>query len=269
MPYYTLLYYYTQDKTIDGSAVSEFYGNGAVSGEGGDGGFEYPEDNNGGLIQAALPVAIAGFLVLSLSSFFAGELSLNSTSNNTMPLLWQLPGIDFKGGRRKREAFEDENEIFEEDGDDGFGFNINKGPAGVGGGLHPPKSIFADYAMRFKDAMVDRYAYEIHQCKKARVSRLQISISRNSFSLSTPPLQILYSMMESDSECRRKIACVFGDETRGSRHLSMITRVVKTFMPRRMDDFTRQFMRSLDDGDDGDRGENGCSELSCGKCFQI
>ena len=55
----------------------------------------------GGLLTAALPAAVAGFLALSVSAIFADQVAINSSSNATLPILWQLP-IDFTGEGKKR-----------------------------------------------------------------------------------------------------------------------------------------------------------------------
>ncbi len=61
-----------------------------------------------GLLGAALPAAVAGFLALSMSAIFADTVTINSSSNTTTPFLWQLP-IDFTGRRKKRHAGTDDD----------------------------------------------------------------------------------------------------------------------------------------------------------------
>ena len=115
-----------QDKTIKEvrQAVGGLFRGRQQGGGGGFGPDGRPlqgEDN--GLVQAALPVAIAGFVALAFSSIFANHRQINSTSNEDTPWLWQIP-INFEGDVKKRRRRSDDdddddyNEI-EDDGDDG------------------------------------------------------------------------------------------------------------------------------------------------------
>ena len=85
---------------------------------GGHGGLGGP---GGGLLTAALPAAVAGFLALSVSAIFADMVAINSTSNATLPILWQLP-IDFTGEGKRRRKRSDVYD-YDEDGDD---FMVNE-----------------------------------------------------------------------------------------------------------------------------------------------
>ena len=101
---------------------------------------------SGGLLTAAIPAAVAGFLALSVSAIFAGQVSINSTSNATLPILWQLP-IDFTGeGKKKRKRSIDDNEIsadYEADNDE-LGFFD-----GISSAFHLGK-----IATRFRNGMI-------------------------------------------------------------------------------------------------------------------
>ena len=46
--------------------------------------------DKGGLLKLALPAAVAGFLALSVSAIFADQVAINSSSNATLPILWQV-----------------------------------------------------------------------------------------------------------------------------------------------------------------------------------
>ena len=88
------------------------------------------DDGGGGLFQAVLPAAVVGLLTVALSTLFVNQVALNSTSNGTFPLLFQLPE---QLGRRRRDVVQ--QQLDDDDDDEGHG---------ASGGL----------ATRLKDAMV-------------------------------------------------------------------------------------------------------------------
>jgi len=67
--------------------------NGVFGGNSGSSGYGQEDD---GLLGAVAPVAVTSVLVLALSTIFANQVSINSTSNGTLPLLFQLPELRFK-----------------------------------------------------------------------------------------------------------------------------------------------------------------------------
>lgn len=74
---------------------------------------------------------------------------------------------------------------------------------------------------------------------------------------------ILYALMEDDDDCRRKIACIFGIEAQTSEHRDQISAMMRSYMPKHLDDFTTTFFRSLNGVTDIET----CSSIPCTKCF--
>ena len=194
-----------QEKTLTG--LGDAFGGGSGTGDG-------PPGDDVMLARAALPVAVAGFLALTLSSLFSGTLAVNTTSKEAVPTLWQIP-IDYTPPERRRREADYENEV------------ETDSPFGLGSGVMEKVGAVTE---RIQDGL------------------------------------ILFAMAEADRECARKIACIFGAETRKSGHKTLIMTAVERFMPDVMGDFKTEFSaaaraRSFDRQD--------CQMYTCSKCFSV
>lgn len=81
----------------------------------------------------------------------------------------------------------------------------------------------------------------------------------------------LYALMNGDKECREKIACIFGTQTRRSQYKDRIVALMRHFMPNRLKDFTHHFMAATErTEEDNQVGRNSlCDQMNCKKCFGV
>lgn len=238
--------YYVPEKRVFGAvanAIGGIFGGGGQNQAPSGSGPSAPSGTGEGpnLVMAALPVAMAGFVALAFSSLFANQMNVNATAKEEQPLLWKVP-IEY--GKTKRSVGNDDDDsIFENEVDTG---SFGNAEAFVGAlfGNFPRLSAFlssylpalstlnaaTDYARRFKDGM------------------------------------LLYSLMETDSECQRKVACTFGGAVRSSGHKGLLVNVVRQWMPEEMrEGFTEPFLRSARASEGGED----CSVYTCSKCFSL
>lgn len=177
---------------------------------------EVSQEEDNSLIRAALPVAIAGFMALAISSFFANQVTVNATSNDDMALLFELPiDIDNRKKRSADDFLTDEYNEVDLDADDSSFYG-------------QAMSVLSEYARRIKNGVM------------------------------------LFSMMETDEECRKKIACIFGTETRRSASRDIIAKVVGHVMPKKYSGFNDYFEKAR-----RSEVEQDCSLLECNKCFTL
>lgn len=170
-------------------------------------------------------------------------MNLNSTSNDTLPLLWQVPGFNLRKKRFSDDDvasaaanaygndYDDRSSSGYDDGDGGFDLASVLGGFGGGGSLS-----LGELGSRVRDGL------------------------------------LLYSLAQGSPECRRKIACVFGAEARRlpGRRGAAVAALVSRYAPAQLADFRDEFLRAArSDGPGGGPGAAQCAHMKCSKCFSI
>ncbi|TRY63518.1 hypothetical protein TCAL_16545 [Tigriopus californicus] len=74
---------------------------------------------------------------------------------------------------------------------------------------------------------------------------------------------VMLAMIETHPDCMKKIACIFGRETKRSDQRILITDIVTKLMPKRLDGFTQEFIHASRNDD------RSCESYDCSTCFSV